>query len=376
MAEPEKFFVGIIDFFSVLLPGALLTYLLRDELRDHVLSDHNYAMLSGTEGWVVFLISSYLLGHFIFLLGAPLDEHVYDPIRKASYDAQLKELAKGKALSPYWARLMASFFFKKGSDQAVTRAVALKEQYLKPLQAISAVNAFQWCKARLALDHPQALSAVQSFEAHSKFFRSLVVVLCIVIPGALAIGDEVLAVTCVPLLILAFWRFVDQRAKATNQAYWYVITIEGQRSSQDQKPSVESNPDFTHAGGVVFKTRDKQVKYLLVQTTLEPKRWVLPKGHIETEEPMREAAVREVREETGVWGRIRCELDGITYEVQNKPVKVQFYLMEHLEEGDPTDDGRKHEWFTLEKALENAYHKQTLETLRLAELKRRMLDTN
>ncbi len=28
--EPEKFFIGVIEFFSILLPGALLTYLLKD----------------------------------------------------------------------------------------------------------------------------------------------------------------------------------------------------------------------------------------------------------------------------------------------------------------------------------------------------------
>ena len=26
--EPQKFFIGLMDFFSILLPGALLTYLL------------------------------------------------------------------------------------------------------------------------------------------------------------------------------------------------------------------------------------------------------------------------------------------------------------------------------------------------------------
>jgi len=30
--EPQKFFIGQIDFFSILLPGALLTYLLKDDM--------------------------------------------------------------------------------------------------------------------------------------------------------------------------------------------------------------------------------------------------------------------------------------------------------------------------------------------------------
>jgi len=28
--EPQKFFIGIVDFFSILMPGAMLAYLARD----------------------------------------------------------------------------------------------------------------------------------------------------------------------------------------------------------------------------------------------------------------------------------------------------------------------------------------------------------
>jgi hypothetical protein len=28
--EPQKFFIGLIDFFSILLPGAVLTYLTKE----------------------------------------------------------------------------------------------------------------------------------------------------------------------------------------------------------------------------------------------------------------------------------------------------------------------------------------------------------
>ncbi len=31
--EPQKFFIGLMDFFSILLPGALLTYRLMSERR-------------------------------------------------------------------------------------------------------------------------------------------------------------------------------------------------------------------------------------------------------------------------------------------------------------------------------------------------------
>lgn len=32
--DPQKFFIGLMDFFSILLPGALLIFLLRSEMKD------------------------------------------------------------------------------------------------------------------------------------------------------------------------------------------------------------------------------------------------------------------------------------------------------------------------------------------------------
>jgi hypothetical protein len=70
---PEKFFIGWIDFFSILLPGALLTWLLMGEVGPVALGDR-YAKLGGAQAWAAFLFASYLFGHLVFLLGSYLDE--------------------------------------------------------------------------------------------------------------------------------------------------------------------------------------------------------------------------------------------------------------------------------------------------------------
>lgn len=44
----QKFFIGLMDFFSILLPGALLTWLLMHEVGPVVLGDR-YAKLAGAE---------------------------------------------------------------------------------------------------------------------------------------------------------------------------------------------------------------------------------------------------------------------------------------------------------------------------------------
>lgn len=76
--NPLKFFIGVMEFFSILLPGALLTWLLMGKVGPAVLGDR-FAKLAGAQAWTAFLLASYLFGHQIFLLGTWLD--VLDRLR-------------------------------------------------------------------------------------------------------------------------------------------------------------------------------------------------------------------------------------------------------------------------------------------------------
>ena len=84
--DPQKLFIGLMDFFSILLPGALLTYLLMGEVGSAVLGDR-YARLDGAQAWAAFLFASYLFGHLVFLLSSWLDEF-FDWARRSSLDVQ------------------------------------------------------------------------------------------------------------------------------------------------------------------------------------------------------------------------------------------------------------------------------------------------
>ena len=62
------------------------------------------------------------------------------------------------------------------------------------------------------------------------------------------------------------------------------------------------------AGGLVVLGDE-----VLLIATAGGRRWQLPKGHLEAGELPAEAAVREVREETGVTGSIVAPLSGVDY---------------------------------------------------------------
>lgn len=177
MFEPQKFFIGIIDFFAILLPGALLVLLVREDARSFFYPGYYYP--EGPKGWLIFGGASYLLGHFVFLIGSWTLDRVYGLLRQPTYQEQINRLAKGKRLSFLPFRYVSRLFFKDDADSAVRRAVGIKNFYLHPIEASSSINAFQWSKARLTFNQPEASATVQRFEADSKFFRSLVI-LCLI----------------------------------------------------------------------------------------------------------------------------------------------------------------------------------------------------
>lgn len=125
--EPQKFFIGLVDFFSILLPGALLSYAVKDNIGSQVL-DHSFKTMGDPEAWIIFF-SSYLLGHYIFLVGSWLDEF-YDVARRNTQTQRLKELARWRKLRPKWQRFLLWLVFKREKDQAVDRVSALKRSYL------------------------------------------------------------------------------------------------------------------------------------------------------------------------------------------------------------------------------------------------------
>lgn len=66
------------------------------------------------------------------------------------------------------------------------------------------------------------------------------------------------------------------------------------------------------AGGVVFRIKNNQLEFLLLQDVKG--RWSIPKGHVESGETLEQTAVREIGEETGLVGiKIIDKLDKIHF---------------------------------------------------------------
>ena len=128
------------------------------------------------------------------------------------------------------------------------------------------------------------------------------------------------------------------------------------------------------AGGVVYRRSDDGVEIVLAarRTRRGDLAWGLPKGLIEPEETPEEAAVREVREETGLEAEVEASLGDIRYFYIWEGVRVRkavhFFLM-RATGGDVSLHDHEMEdvqWFPLSVALRRATYKGEREVLQRA----------
>jgi 8-oxo-dGTP pyrophosphatase MutT (NUDIX family) len=125
------------------------------------------------------------------------------------------------------------------------------------------------------------------------------------------------------------------------------------------------------AGGVVYRRDDDRIEILLAarRTRRGDIAWGLAKGGIEPDESAEQAAVREVREETGIEARIETSLGETRYFYVWEDVRIRktvhFFLM--LATGgdlhDRDDEMEDVKWFPLERALKRAAYRGEREVL-------------
>lgn len=135
-------------------------------------------------------------------------------------------------------------------------------------------------------------------------------------------------------------------------------------------PSMPTYPTrrATSAGGVVCDDRDDGHRWVLLiarRNAAGRAQWTLPKGRLEEGESARDAALREVREETGHTGLITEELGTIDYWFLWREDAVRYHKYVHYFfmwwDGEPAgerDDEAEHvEWVPLETALVRLAHR-------------------
>ena len=119
----------------------------------------------------------------------------------------------------------------------------------------------------------------------------------------------------------------------------------------------------TSAGGIVVEQHldGPRAAVILRRNRAGRLEWCLPKGHQEHGESLEETAVREVREETGIHGRVVAPLGTIDYwfSVQDRRIHkvVHHYLLEALGglldvAGDPDAEAEDAAWVPMGRLVD------------------------
>ena len=127
------------------------------------------------------------------------------------------------------------------------------------------------------------------------------------------------------------------------------------------------------SGGVIFRNEGSAAEIALVAVK-EGRVWSLPKGIVEKGEEPPETAVREVREETGLSGKIVKKIGDISYwyYIKDDNAKcrktVHFYLLEYVSgtTADHNWEVNAAEWVRIDDALNRVSYKGDREIVQKA----------
>ena len=117
---------------------------------------------------------------------------------------------------------------------------------------------------------------------------------------------------------------------------------------------------IAHQAGVIAYRPGEDGSEVLLITSRETRRWIIPKGNIDRGKTAREAAAQEAYEEAGLSGRFSSEipLGFYTYfkrraDQSTTPISVEVYLLkvERQHKKWPEKGKRKLQWLPLREAI-------------------------
>jgi hypothetical protein len=195
--KPSDLFVGVIDFFGILVPGAVLVFLHGEQIFG-LLGIHR-APDDKIFYWTSFVIVSFLLGHFLTSLGVLLLNWVYG-LAIGSVDRYYKE-----------AEPEISLPAPKHRKDAFHRAYAF-----------------------IRLNCPAGISEIDRQVAEYKLFRALTIVFLIDFGYAVAAQDPRHMVVSAVLVLLSGHRFASLVSWTQRITFeYYVLLTEANRKNAE-----------------------------------------------------------------------------------------------------------------------------------------------
>ena len=122
---------------------------------------------------------------------------------------------------------------------------------------------------------------------------------------------------------------------------------------------------FKQAGAIVVRAGKSEPRILLVTARRNPDNWIFPKGHVESGESLKAAALREAREEAGVEGKVVGAAGKMSFEFGDNTYRVYYFVVQTADVGEERE-GRRLRWLKYKQALRRLTYDETRDLLREA----------
>jgi hypothetical protein len=213
MGKPGDFFIGVIGFFGIIIPGALLLFLHGNDLLlqlEVLLGKLNLNKIPATTlDWIIISLLSYLAGQFLLAIG----EYISDQITKKLYE---------------------KFFL----PETIQYSVAAKKYIRYPIKDTASIDVnetYYYSFSFIRITSPEAILEIESKASEYKMFRSLVVLFLIDILLSLLFLKLTLVrfIFSFSLCILSFLRFRKLINWTYNLTFDYFIQLKQNKLKDD-----------------------------------------------------------------------------------------------------------------------------------------------
>jgi hypothetical protein len=192
MYKPSELFLGIIDFFAIIIPGGVITLSIYYYYSADI---DKIAQLTESQSWVAIFCVSYFIGNIISFMGERIDK--IRPINKYI----------NKGFTPIWQCLDAI------------------RNELHPTSEREAINIYQWCRSVLIAVSPESMADVNRAVAASDFFRNLYILFPIIGIISLINQDFIFGIALILLTIPCLFISAYTRLNLLKRIGQHVIVL-------------------------------------------------------------------------------------------------------------------------------------------------------
>ncbi|MDZ4784931.1 MAG: hypothetical protein SGJ02_02530 [bacterium] len=289
--KPNEFFIGLVEFTNILLPGAVLALIVLMVEANHPVKDNHrlyqYAFTESTSiiFWVAIIFSSFGLGYFLSSIASGLVT-LYDTIRKQfyPYDEDLRQRFKYNCLSERQKReylkiyerslilqkkkecakeenfsnltekeklfegfkikftknifrILLSVIFKLDAQIKIDKSYEEARKILntQPEAFRNATNAYKWANTVLEAHFPASSEQATRIVSASKFFRSMGVVsfIYLILQLSHQIAYSFWQINLL-ILLLSFREYIVQRQKSVQKTYQSIVVLTYYKNSNSE----------------------------------------------------------------------------------------------------------------------------------------------